>query len=362
MAHTKVTCPSCSKELTVDTSKKTEVCACGNNVIVKSAIRIGSGVTKLLSSVGITKERVSKVAGDCNCSGREAALNNLTHFLLGNEERDLASERTYKKGAAFVPTRLLHEVIRHRLYPELMEYEATALVGVPRSGMMVAAQLSMYMHLPLFSFSDGEVVNIGTGVRSSNLKALGRRPVLVDDTSCSGKTMQHSDFPRKVVALATTHATKYVDFHGAILESPHILEWNVFNTTWANQLGLDMDGVVCKDCPGNLGDDNPKYIKFLNEVEPLNVPRLRSVKAIISARQEKYREQTVSWLRKYRAKYETLVLWPGDHRDRSPSAVSQWKAEWADKLGCHLYLESSKGITNLMDQHTVICTPVFVSK
>ena len=57
---------------------------------LKERMRLGDLVAAGLSSVGITKERVQRVANavgikDCGCAKRQAALNRLSDRLLGRD-------------------------------------------------------------------------------------------------------------------------------------------------------------------------------------------------------------------------------------------------------------------------------------
>lgn len=61
---------------------------------------LGDLVADGLSAIGITKERVSKIAGrDCGCKKRQEALNRLgksvTDFLKGGTDGDKLDDRTH---------------------------------------------------------------------------------------------------------------------------------------------------------------------------------------------------------------------------------------------------------------------------
>jgi len=67
---------------------------------------------------------------------------------------------------------------------------------------------------------------------------------------------------------------------------------------------------------------------------------------IVTARCERYRGETLEWLKRHRVTCRELVMWPGDPDARwaTPDTVAHWKAEILAQLRrtghIHFYAES----------------------
>jgi uncharacterized HAD superfamily protein len=124
----------------------------------------------------------------------------------------------------------------------------------------------------------------------------------------------------------------------------------------------DMDGVLCEDCPPGCDDDGPLYAEFLRTARPFHLPRRQPVGAIITARLEKYRDQTEAWLARHRVQYEQLVMWdstdaPG--RWDPPMRIPAWKAAFFEVSRALLFVESDPRQAQAIRQLTgkpVVCT------
>jgi uncharacterized HAD superfamily protein len=102
-----------------------------------------------------------------------------------------------------------------------------------------------------------------------------------------------------------------------------------------------MDGILCRDCPRECDDDGVKYLTWMDEVVPLYPYRGGSLSFIVTARLEKYRTQTESWLQKYKIGYRHLIMGPWQSKqERSKDSVSRWKAEQVNKHKMAMFVES----------------------
>ena len=192
--------------------------------------------------------------------------------------------------------------------------------------------------------------------------------LVVDDTVGVGGTMNGyrqrlARYDGQLVWAAVYYmpdTNAQVDLAVKPLRKPHILEWNIYNTFWTQLIGVDMDGVLCEDCPPCADDDGPKYKRFLEETRPLHIPRFKPVRAIITSRMEKYRDVTEWWLKKHGAKYKTLHMVPAQTlQERAQMNIPQWKAEICDRERCEVFLESSKGVADAMLEYTRECWPIW---
>ena len=244
--------------------------------------------------------------------------------------------------------------------------DLTAIAGVPRSGLIPAGILACHLHLPIYTVMQGRMIPCGIGTRSQSLKDDLRAVLVVDDTVCRGGTMKklRSEIISDVIYAAVfcqPGSEQHVDMFGRHLPAPHLLEWNFASTYWTVCMGMDLDGVICQDCTAEMDDDGRRYERFLRNAGPKHLPRFKPVRAIITARLEKYRRQTEAWLRLHGCKWQQLVMCPAaNNKERAEIDIWAWKAEQADRLGCEVYLESSLGGVQQMDKICRICTPVWV--
>tara|TARA_Y100000590_G_C15250040_1_gene837151 strand:- start:309 stop:689 length:381 start_codon:yes stop_codon:yes gene_type:complete len=100
-----------------------------------------------------------------------------------------------------------------------------------------------------------------------------------------------------------------------------------------------MDGVLCEDCQDDSVES--KYLKFLREVKPLYLPKYK-VKKIVTARMEKYREETEEWLSRHGVEYEELCMMPCEtHQERQQIGFGRWKAlKYIEDTSAKLFIES----------------------
>jgi uncharacterized HAD superfamily protein/hypoxanthine phosphoribosyltransferase len=221
----------------------------------------------------------------------------------------------------YVSVAQLASVVRDNLH--LVPRDVDLVVGIPRSGMIPAHLLALYMNrlvVDLETFlangaaGHGRTRSPGAGIREP---FAARHVLLVDDSMSSGKSMQAvlervraANFPGKVTTLAvivtpsTTHA---VDLHFKELPRPRVFEWNLFHHPEMENSCFDLDGVLCVDPTEDDNDDGPRYVEFLRSARPRFVPT-RKIAHIVSARLERYRTETEDWLARHGIAYGELHL------------------------------------------------------
>lgn len=365
----KTHCETCGGPVFLPEGMYKTTCGCGAAVKVSKIGGVGTAIGAGLAAVGVTKESYNQAVhgedGECDgCNRRERWLDNLTHKIMRSDKVRVPDERKWPD-ARFVRTAELLEGT-HKLLRELPP-TISSVIGVARSGMLPAAVVAMERHLPLFAVDRNGIRLVGTGTRSAELDLMGEEPLLIDDTVHNGGTLQEllqlghiEPSWRRAVVFLRPAVRSMVHHYAAALETPHVLEWNIFNCAHSVAIGSDMDGVICADCPPGADDDGPQYAQFLQHAAPIHTPRRGEIRAIITARMEKYREPTEAWLKAHGVRYEYLVMGPWtDLADRGRHNVAQWKAEWADRTGCDLFLESDAGLTLGMDAFCVRCSPIF---
>lgn len=232
--------------------------------------------------------------------------------------------------------------------------EITAIAGVPRSGMIVAAELAVRLGLPLYAVDDGGLTGLTPGTRLRELETYkGQGYVLVmEDSVATGRSIREA---RQQLNYGP-HACKYGCIYGASssldlvdvchrrVELPHQFEWNFFGNSYLlnhSQTGMDFDGIFGLDCPREDDDDGDRYRKWMRNLRPILTPRPISIPYIITARLERYRELTQEWLDRHDIRCQHLIMGPWrDNAERAKACVGTWKAGQIEAHGVKLYVES----------------------
>lgn len=218
--------------------------------------------------------------------------------------------------------------------------DVSGIVGVPRSGMIAASQLACLLHLPLYAFhKQAGLIDCGRGHRLKDRSLPGRLAV-IDDTICTGHSTREAkrNWAKKGLPSDAMWVGLYVtpgqvgecDIVGRVLPTPHLLEWNMYNSITRRLLGLDMDGVLCRDPP--------------RQHAPRWLTRFGKAPLIATARPESERAQTEAWLEHWGVRYHRLAMWPGPESGRTVNAVAAWKAEEYVKSGAKFFVESEPAI------------------
>lgn len=193
------------------------------------------------------------------------------------------------------------------------------VVGIPRSGMLPANLLALYLNLPytdIHSFMNGYIYKSGARRQffdSSEYKKI----LVVDDSIASGSALNEckneiahleSEFDIKYcVIYATPEKQNLADYALEVVSTPRYFQWNIFNHTTLEKACFDIDGVLCKDPTSQQNDDGRNYISFLLNAAPLYIPGSK-IGTLVTSRLEKYRNETEVWLRANGVKYNKLVM------------------------------------------------------
>lgn len=225
--------------------------------------------------------------------------------------------------------------------------DISAVVGLPRSGMMPAAVIATHRHLPLWQLTgDGQLTRLGHGQRADAVPRDGPLAV-IDDTVYAGTAMTWARAylrGRRAIYAAVyvrPEAAKAVDIYARAIPCPHLLEWNLVNTgafaghaapttrgVFGRGVALDFDGVICHDAEsgGDLGS-------------PYLLPQKFPCRLIATGRPERSRPQTEAWLRQWGVRWERLEMLPDDTPLSVESAAAH-KARHFAASGCGFFVES----------------------
>lgn len=229
--------------------------------------------------------------------------------------------------------------------------DVDCIAGVPRSGMLPASLIALYLGKPLIS-----VENIGHGdynTLTSRVKLMSKsQKVLVVDDSCSSghamkqvkdmlSTIQNREFIYCAIYVLES-SKQYVDFWFEVCPHLRLFEWNIMDHGILKSSCVDMDGVLCEDPTIEQNDDGEKYLEFLRTAKPKFIPQ-HQIDSIVTCRLEKYRKETEEWLQQHGVKYSELYMmdYPTAELRRKAGNYSQYKANIFIETGAELFIESS---------------------
>ncbi len=258
--------------------------------------------------------------------------------------------------AEYITTAQLIQECKDLLLPQIAKLNLKGVVGIPRSGMLPASMIALWLNLPLYSVNRSGQPNILSastnfgGIRMGNFLSRQGKLLVIDDTVYAGNAIQDfkSTFHEDAfycVAYAHPSAKHEVDFFAKELPPPHLLEWNLFNCTYIETALLDFDGIFCPNVPYKISIDEKRYIDYIKNVEPFphRIPKTHC-KGIVTARLEKYRSITEDWLRRHGISYGFLKMFPTeDKAKRDKNHVeesSTFKAEIFSNSDANFFIES----------------------
>jgi len=193
--------------------------------------------------------------------------------------------------------------------------DAAGIAGVPRSGMAPAAVIATLLQLPLWEAGD-VLRRVGHGGRGGQVGfARDRgRLVVVDDTVYSGASMERACRAAgggvvRAAVFCKPESAGAVDVFAEPLPSPHLLEWNLFNSAvlrgqatdpfFAGGVAADLDGVLLHD-ERSGGPPGTPYM----------LPRTLPAPLIVTGRPESVRAETEAQLRHWGCRWERLEMAP----------------------------------------------------
>ena len=205
------------------------------------------------------------------------------------------------------------------------------VVGMPRSGMLVASLVALYLDRPLLDV-DGylaERVPWGGARLAHRFTTPPTHALIVDDSVRSGKAIDEvrrriARSPRRTrtsygAVYITPTACKEVDYWHEIVREPRTFEWNLFHHPNLTRSCVDIDGVLCRDPTSEESDDGPRYEVFLRTVPAILVPG-HEIGWLVTSRLEKYRDHTEDWLASNNIRYKHLVMRPAQSAEERLSA------------------------------------------
>ncbi|MEI6682012.1 MAG: phosphoribosyltransferase family protein [Bacteroidota bacterium] len=267
----------------------------------------------------------------------------------------------------------LNKIILKRL--NIIPRDFDLIVGIPRSGMLPANLLALYLNRPytdINSFLNGHIYKAGARGQFFDIRDF-KKILVVDDSIASGSAMDKcreslkelkNSFSISYCAIYVIPGKeKMVDYYFEIVPLPRYFQWNILNHTSLEKACFDIDGVLCVDPTEEQNDDGEKYRDFILNAPPLFIPGSR-IGTIVTSRLEKYRKETETWLQANNVKYNNLVLLDLPDKEARMRANSHavHKAKTYLNSQYILFIESSLSQAieiNRITKKPVLCTENF---
>jgi len=267
----------------------------------------------------------------------------------------------------------LNQIILKRL--NIIPRNFDLIVGIPRSGMLPANLLSLYLNKPytdITSFINGHIYKAGARGQFFDIKEF-KNVLVVDDSIASGSAMEKcresllhltSDFTFSYCAIYVIPGKeKIVDYYFEVVPLPRYFQWNILNHTSLEKACFDIDGVLCVDPTSEQNDDGEKYLDFIINAPPLFIPGSK-IGTVVTSRLEKYRKETESWLTANHVHYNELVMLdlPNKEARQKANSHAEHKAKTYLSKPYVLFFESSLNQAieiNRISKKPVLCTETF---
>lgn len=198
------------------------------------------------------------------------------------------------------------------------------VIGIPRSGMLVASMIALHKNLPLADldgFLDGRYYNVGTTkIKANTIKSQSevKNVLVVEDSVCNGnsiiKAKQKIEASKLLqinfyylAAYVTPVHKSIVDIYFQVVSFPRLFEWNYMHSKFVSGACFDIDGVLCDDPTKEQNDDGERYMDFILNAKCKYRPTFK-IGYLVTSRLEKYRSVTETWLKNNGIEYGELIM------------------------------------------------------
>lgn len=253
-------------------------------------------------------------------------------------------------------------------------HDIDLVVGIPRSGMLPANLLALYLNKPytdLDSFIEGRVYGAGARKRFITECEI-KKALVIDDSIGSGTALKKAQKKISIIEqpyqieyaaiIAAPESVHLVDYYCVEMPFPRVFQWNLFHhPDFIPNSCLDIDGVLCEDPP--IDDDGPIYLNYIKNAIPKYVPTVE-INTLVTCRLEKYREATEEWLHKHQVKYQHLIMLDMASREERLAwgKHGEYKGEVFAKSPMKYFIESSLSQAKIIvkiAKKPVFCTETF---
>lgn len=265
----------------------------------------------------------------------------------------------------------LNDIILKRI--SILPRDFDLIVGIPRSGMLPANLIALYLSKPytdIHSFVNGHIYKAGERSQFINVESY-KKILVVDDSIASGSAIVKAkelikdvsaDFDISMCAIYIVPGKeKLVDYYFESVPLPRYFQWNIFHHSTLDKACFDIDGVLCVDPTKEQNDDGPKYRDFILNAAPLYIPGSK-IGTIVTSRLEKYRPETEEWLKNNQVKYDKLVMLdlPDMKARQRANSHAAHKANTYKEMVYNLMVESS--LSQSIEINSITGKPVFCTE
>lgn len=182
------------------------------------------------------------------------------------------------------------------------------IVGIPRSGTMVANILALYLNLPftdIDKFVSGGLIKTGSTRKCKNwIKEISeaKHVLIVDDSVSSGKAINETkEFVKKngvgcrityLAVYALAASCRKVDIYFELCEQPRMFEWNYMHHWALEYCCMDINNIILE--------------KVRQRKIPKFIPTQKVGGLIVCGLEEN--ENTEEWLKEYGIEYNNISL------------------------------------------------------
>jgi uncharacterized HAD superfamily protein/hypoxanthine phosphoribosyltransferase len=253
----------------------------------------------------------------------------------------------------------LNLLIKKKL--DLLNGRFDFVVGIPRSGLLPANLIALYLNLPLLTVNDlltGRCEQTFTARKLSRYRA--RHDIsfglVVDDSVNEGATLSRTRQMLAEAPGAQNRVLTYLAVYAApgagarmadllleVVSHPRVFEWNMFHHGAMEHCLVDLDGVLCPDGPPENSNDGGLYEEYIRTADVKLLPSWK-IGAVVSSRLEKYRSVTQDWLDRNEITYKQLFMLDlrSPELRRKLGAHGAFKADVFNELGGMLFVESEE--------------------
>jgi len=224
------------------------------------------------------------------------------------------------------------------------------IVGIPRSGLIIASIIAVKLGKPLATPEMVYEKNVWMSSHCMPGPSFNSF-LLIEDSTVQGLTLDkvRNDlrlrFPDAKITcgslIVTDASFRKVDLFYKRTNGPIAFEWGIMHLRPAPKVAMDLDGVLCENCPEGVDSDDSKYDQWVNEARPFLIPGYE-IDFVVTNRLEKYRPQTETWLKKHGVKYRALLMWDLPDKKLRTGKHAEHKVEMVTKARPDILLESSE--------------------
>jgi len=228
------------------------------------------------------------------------------------------------------------------------------IVGIPRSGLMIANILAMHLNLPIADTSkilEGKVLSLDGSIDGHQVEFDGFKKIFViDDSVNSGRSIKQvkdklrSFYPDKefvfTAVYADTKSKNKVDIYFEVCQSPRIFEWNIMNHYNISNFCMEIDGVLCESIKLEQYETQEKFINFIENASSM-LKTSTIIGCLVTRIPVEYKKYTEKWLLSKGIKYKELYMYDNKRIMGNNKSTNIYKAKiFKDHIYSKLFIES----------------------